>query len=418
MVKCLECGREFKTNNSLSKHIGTHMTQEQYFDKYLRTSEQEGKCVVCGKPTRFRNFSYSNCCSQSCRNTWINQNRTEEERQNLNNKISKSRSSEECKNKIKQTCLEKYGTEHPGQNELVKEKRKKTCLDKYGTEYTFQNEEIKSKIKQSIYNHYGDEGLKSKEIREKTIKTCQERYGTNNGGASSQAQEKIRKTTLEHYGVECSWQAKEVIDKIKNNRNKDIEKFCKENNCISIQDIYSIYGTGWYQMNIVNLIEYKGLKYIKQSDINKIKDYYNKMLNFHTSIQQENLTNYIKSFYNGIIEINKKSYIFPYELDIVLPDLALAIEYNGIYWHSIEHGIDKDYHLNKSLLCREKGIRLIHIYEFEDIQKQYNLLKEFILGKDNYPKNDFNKNNFGDIPISEIIYNNKYTIYGAGKLYK
>lgn len=69
MVKCLECGREFNSNNSLSRHINVHMTQEKYFDKYLRTSEQEGKCVICGKPTRFRNFSYSACCSQSCRNT-------------------------------------------------------------------------------------------------------------------------------------------------------------------------------------------------------------------------------------------------------------------------------------------------------------------------------------------------------------
>lgn len=76
MVKCLECGKEFKTNNSLSRHIGKHMTQEEYFNKYLRTSEQEGKCIICGKPTKFRNFQYSNCCSQSCRNTWINQNRT------------------------------------------------------------------------------------------------------------------------------------------------------------------------------------------------------------------------------------------------------------------------------------------------------------------------------------------------------
>lgn len=59
----------------------------------------------------------------------------------------------------------------------------------------------------------------------------------------------------------------------------------------------------------------------------------------------------------------------------------------------------------------------MHIYEFEDLDEQLKLLKEFILGQDNYPKN-FNKNNFLEtIPTPEIIYqDNKYTIYGAGKM--
>ena len=419
MVKCLECGKEFKNNNSLSRHIGKHMTQEDYFDKYLRTSEQEGKCIICGKPTRFRNFQYSNCCSQSCRNTWINQNRTEEERQKLNEKIRKTCQSQETKEKTIKTNMKRYNTPYSTQNKDVQEKRRQTCQNKYSTDCSWQAKEVKQKIQQSIHEHYGEEGLKSKEVRDKCIATCQERYSTNNGGCSKEALEKIKQTTLEHYEVEYSWQAKEVIEKIKNSKNKDIQQFCKENDCVSIKDIINLYGTGWIQNgNIVKLLDHKGLKYIKNIDIPKIEEYYIKMQSFHASVQQENLTNFIRSFYNGIIEINKKGYIFPYELDIVLPELKLAIEYNGTYWHSIEHGIDKDYHLMKSLLCREKGIRLIHIYEFENIAEQYSLLKNLILDKDNYSKDDFNKNNLIDtIPKPEIIYNDKYTVYGAGKLY-
>lgn len=75
-------------------------------------------------------------------------------------------------------------------------------------------------------------------------------------------------------------------------------------------------------------------------------------------------------------------------------------------------------HLDKSLLCREKSICLIHIYEFEDFDTQCQLLKDLINGVDNYSKNDFNKNNLiDDIPEPEIIYSNEYsTIYGTGKL--
>ena len=74
----------------------------------------------------------------------------------------------------------------------------------------------------------------------------------------------------------------------------------------------------------------------------------------------------------------------------------------------------------KSLLCREKNIRLIHIYEFEDLDQQIKLLQDLILGQDNYPKEDFNKNNLIDsIPKPEIIYqSDRYTIYGAGPLIK
>ena len=65
-------------------------------------------------------------------------------------------------------------------------------------------------------------------------------------------------------------------------------------------------------------------------------------------------------------------------IDIYLPDLKLGIEFNGTYWHCIENGTPKDLHLKKSLLCRAKGIRLIHIYEFEDFEKQKKLLKDLI----------------------------------------
>ena len=41
----------------------------------------------------------------------------------------------------------------------------------------------------------------------------------------------------------------------------------------------------------------------------------------------------------------------------------LAIEFNGLYWHSEEHGKNENYHINKSLLCKSKNFNLIHIFE-------------------------------------------------------
>lgn len=45
----------------------------------------------------------------------------------------------EVKEKAKETCLNKYRTISPGQNELIKEKAKETCLKKYGVQYSFQS---------------------------------------------------------------------------------------------------------------------------------------------------------------------------------------------------------------------------------------------------------------------------------------
>lgn len=53
------------------------------------------------------------------------------------------------------------------------------------------------------------------------------------------------------------------------------------------------------------------------------------------------------------------------ELDIFIPDKNVAIEFDGLYWHSESKGKSKNYHLNKTEKCEEHGIRLIHIFEDE-----------------------------------------------------
>lgn len=76
----------------------------------------------------------------------------------------------------------------------------------------------------------------------------------------------------------------------------------------------------------------------------------------------------IKEFINKYVEIearNKKILENHYELDIVIPSEKLAIECNGLYWHSSAKNKDCSYHLNKTNECEEKGYNLIHIFEDE-----------------------------------------------------
>ncbi len=93
------------------------------------------------------------------------------------------------------------------------------------------------------------------------------------------------------------------------------------------------------------------------------------------SVAEYEISKFIKQLVPEIEIINNsRNIISPKELDIYLPEYNLAIEYNGLFWHS--HGIgeksvennpelESDKHLNKTKLCQEKDIDLIHIFEGE-----------------------------------------------------
>ena len=97
------------------------------------------------------------------------------------------------------------------------------------------------------------------------------------------------------------------------------------------------------------------------------------------------------------IEHSNRKILNNKEIDIYLPDHNLAIEFNGIYWHSEDYK-DDNYHLQKTEECLSKGITLIHIFEDEWLMKKNivksrikNLLKLTKSNKTIYARNTFIK---------------------------
>ena len=88
-----------------------------------------------------------------------------------------------------------------------------------------------------------------------------------------------------------------------------------------------------------------------------------------TSRPEQELANFVKSLGMTILE-NDRIIIKPQELDIVIPELKIAIEFNGSYWHSEQAGKDKNYHLAKLTKTMEAGYRLIQIFENDWIHKK------------------------------------------------
>jgi hypothetical protein len=86
------------------------------------------------------------------------------------------------------------------------------------------------------------------------------------------------------------------------------------------------------------------------------------------SIQETELINFVKSI-EKTIEVKNRNIINPKEIDIFIPRCNLAIEYNGLYWHS-EIYKDKNYHLNKTKDALKKNVTLIHIFEDEWINSK------------------------------------------------
>ena len=69
--KCLICNREFTELSGLGRHINgayrnkTHdINTQQYYDKFLKTNEHEGRCPTCNRETTFLTIGmgYSKYC--------------------------------------------------------------------------------------------------------------------------------------------------------------------------------------------------------------------------------------------------------------------------------------------------------------------------------------------------------------------
>lgn len=74
------------------------------------------------------------------------------------------------------------------------------------------------------------------------------------------------------------------------------------------------------------------------------------------------------------------------ELDIYIPDLKLAIEYNGAVYHHSTSKVNKffkstsvsdTYHKDKYLLCEKAGVKLIHVFEFENLDSWIEVINKY-----------------------------------------
>ena len=224
-------------------------------------------------------------------------------------KLTKERSEESRK---------KYLEKHPDRYKKVGEKLKgrirgpnkkiSESLKKY-----YSNENNRKKTSDAIKKYF-KENPPSKERFEKQSKTLKKTY-EKNPEIKKHISNSVRQWHADHPGI--------VSEKTK----LAMEKFYKT------------------PKGIENLL-------IWQNSSKKVK---------HSSEELE-IYDFVKSIYNGNIENGNRTILGGKELDIYIPEKNIAIEYDGLFWHSEYFKRDINYHLEKTLKCEELGIRLIHIF--------------------------------------------------------
>jgi predicted DNA-binding protein YlxM (UPF0122 family) len=311
---------------------------------YIKNQTVQMKvCKFCENKCSWDNhkLAYSDWCSVKCANkdqkVLNKRNATNLKKYGSSNFVQ----TQLFKDKSKKTFKEKYGTEHSSQNDEVKQKTIKTNLEKYGVSSVLQSEEIKQKIEQTNLKKYGYKNvLQSESIRKQITETCVQKYGKGN---NIQKTLKTIKTKYDkdHYSqIHIPQKTLDLLD----NENWLIEQHI--HNKFSLTEIAQ-------NLNVSVSMVCSKFKHFN-IDVNR----------YYSSREEQEIKDFLinELKIKNIVE-NSRNLINPYELDIYLPDHKLAIELNGIVWHSQDFGNkDRNYHAKKSKLCADLGIQLIHIF--------------------------------------------------------
>lgn len=297
-------------------------------------------CVICGKPVKFLNGKKNQLFNKTCCKEHANMLDGITVKKVLKDIYSDVNKKQEINNKIRETCLLKYGDEHysnrikaketclqrygvtsPLKSEIFKQKSKDTCLQKYGVEYTGQIPEKIEKTHKACLEKYGvDSVFKVQKFRNQSLDTCIKKYASNeddinsivNIGQLKYVKDKIKNTCLEKYGVENPMQTQ-------------------------------------YYKNLISSI-------LSSNEIQE-KIYNTKLLNnsFNISYQEDVCFDLLKEKYSDCIR-QYKSELYPFNCDFYIPSLDLYIEYNGSHYHHYHpFDINDDNDINELNRLKEKA---------------------------------------------------------------
>lgn len=244
--------------------------------------------------------------------------------------------------KAKKTNLELYGVDNYSMTKECRTRVENTNLERYGVKCTFLDDTTREKIRETNRRLYGsDYYLGTKECREKTQSYMLEEYGVVHYSKT----EEFKKSILQRRNDSLM----EVFPSYGITDFKILDDHTIDIKCDLGLDHY-------FNITAINLRQRRTQKTVLCTVCNEFDR--------RQSGREIEIADFIKQHYIGEIRLKDTELLGRKEVDIYLPEKKLAIEFNGLYWHS-ELYKNKEYHLNKTLACREKGVCLLHIWEDE-----------------------------------------------------
>lgn len=308
------------------------------------------------------------------------------------------------------TMVKRYGVENPGQVPGIAEKIRATSLARYGTEHASQSAEVRAKTDATNLRLYGTISPQSLDERKEKVKeTNLKRYGTENtmhlareafAAANDGAhplmlpeyQEKARASMLERHGVEKALQNSEILARMKAGVQ---EKHGVDNVMQSdiVQASFHAKSMEKYNRHSPGQSHFSDETYAILNDKTAFKALFETMslrevaislgigydtgrkycerhgIELPMSSYETAIASFLRANNLGVI-VNDRTIIKPREIDFVIPDKKVGIEFCGLYWHNERNKRGRNYHLDKLDSVNKAGYRLITIFEDEWVYKR------------------------------------------------
>lgn len=245
-------------------------------------------------------------------------------------------------------------------------KREATMQEKYGYTTHSQSEQAKQAFVTRTKEAWSNSEKKSQRL-EKRVQTNLEKYGVEHTSQRSEQRVVSGQAISKAYKEKSDTQKSMLIDEYRKSR-LNPNAYDVLTNRELFEDLYVV-----KKMSVASIARH--LNCSGESVVYSIHDHgflYEPSRHSVASDIELELYSFVKSIHSGAIS----TYRDGKHLDILIPDLNLGFEFNGVYWHS-EARKDRYYHADKVQYFYDRDIRYVQVWEDDWLNKR-DVVEKFI----------------------------------------
>ena len=293
---------------------------------------------------------------------------------------------------VKQQIKKTKEANHTTTRDLLEQTRKRN-QEKFGCDWFFQSKEFEEKKLEAWQKSGYDHPMHSDEVKQKMSDRYFAEHGVRHAFEDPAVVEKIRQTNIENFGAPTPAQCQELRAVMHAKSAESKVRAYYRDTILNFEDVEPMFSEDFYaehrdcdfQLQWRCKLcgsEFSSAFRHEEPRCEKCKP---KIYSSSTSELEREVFEFIcsvKSPYKccfsqaenwSVLALQKQ------QLDIVCIDpatskVAIAFEVNGVYWHSTSMK-PHNYHLNKTRACEKMGIKLVHIWEDEWLEKKDEMKK-------------------------------------------